>query len=95
MVKQCVDENKHVFPNCPFYYIDYTHCQIMTMEFFNLDCKNHQIARKLNLKLCAMGGKFPFRTLVTKCGMKDPFVKGTIKKTVAPLLRQLKTYGIK
>ena len=84
----------HIFAN-PFYYIDYTLAQVMAFEFFNLDRKNHALAWKRYLKLCAMGGKFPFRTLVTKCGMKDPFVKGTIKKTVAPLLRQLKTYGIK
>ena len=84
----------HIFAS-PFYYIDYTLAQVMAFEFFNLDRKNHALAWKRYLKLCAMGGKFPFRTLVTKCGMKDPFVKGTIKKTVAPLLRQLKTYGIK
>ncbi|MCR5491818.1 MAG: M3 family oligoendopeptidase [Bacilli bacterium] len=84
----------HIFGS-PFYYIDYTLAQVMAFEFFNLDRKNHALAWKRYLKLCAMGGKYPFRTLVTKCGMKDPFADGVIKKTVAPLVRQLKTYGIK
>ena len=84
---------RHIFES-PFYYIDYTLAQVMAFEFFNLDRKNHALAWKRYLKLCAMGGKFPFRTLVTKCGMKDPFEEGVIKKTVAPLVKQLKSYGI-
>lgn len=84
----------HIFGS-PFYYIDYTLAQVMAFQFFNLDRKNHALAWKRYLKLCAMGGKYPFRTLVTRCGMKDPFQEGVIKKTVAPLMKQLRSYGIK
>lgn len=83
----------HIFAS-PFYYIDYTLAQVMAFQFFNLDRKNHALAWNRYLKLCKMGGKYPFRTLVVKAGMKDPFVKGTIKKTISPLVKQLKTYSI-
>ncbi len=82
----------HIFSS-PFYYIDYTLAQVMAFEFFNLDRKNHELAWKRYVKLCKMGGKYPFRTLVTKCGMKDPFQEGVIEKTIKPLVKQLKTYG--
>lgn len=83
----------HIF-ECPFYYIDYTLAQVMAFEFLLLNLKNHDLAWKRYLKICAMGGKYPFRTLVTKDKMKDPFVKGTIAKTVKPLLKVLKSYNI-
>ena len=83
----------HIFDN-PFYYIDYTLAQVMAFEFFNLDRKNHALAWKRYLKLCAMGGKYPFRTLVAKCHMQDPFQEGVIKKTIAPLAKLLKSYTV-
>ncbi|MBQ4254658.1 MAG: M3 family oligoendopeptidase [Bacilli bacterium] len=82
---------RHIFES-PFYYIDYTLAQIMAFQFFNLDRKNHVLAWKKYLKLCKMGGTYPFRTLVKKDGMKDPFESGVIKKTISPLVKQLKTY---
>ncbi|MCR5078725.1 MAG: M3 family oligoendopeptidase [Bacilli bacterium] len=81
----------HIFES-PFYYIDYTLAQVMAFQFFNLDRKNHALAWRKYLKLCKMGGKYPFRTLVRKDGMKDPFEEGVVKKTITPLVKQLKTY---
>ena len=83
----------HIFGS-PFYYIDYTLAQVVAFEFFNLDRKNHELAWKRYIALCKMGGKYPFRTLVSKSHLKDPFVTGTIKKTISPLLKELKTYNI-
>ena len=83
----------HIF-NSPFYYIDYTLAQVMAFQFFNLDRKDHELAWKRYLKLCKMGGKYPFRTLVTKDHMKDPFAPGVIEKTVRPLLKVLREYNI-
>ena len=83
----------HIFGS-PFYYIDYTLAQVMAFQFFNLDRKNHALAWNRYLKLCKMGGKYPFRTLVTKDHMKDPFAPGVIKSTVTPLLKVLKSYNI-
>ena len=83
----------HIF-SAPFYYIDYTLAQIMAFQFFNLDRKNHELAWKRYLRLCAMGGKYPFRELVKRSHMKDPFEPGTVKKAIQPLLKELKGYKI-
>lgn len=83
----------HIFDS-PFYYIDYTLAQVMAFQFFNLDRKNHKLAWSRYLKICSLGGKYPFRTLVTKAHMKDPFAEGVIKSTITPLTRVLKTYKI-
>ncbi len=82
----------HVF-QCPFYYIDYTLAQVIAFQFLLLDRKNHEKAWKKYLKLCKMGGKYPFRTLLAKTGLKDPFIDGNLAKTVKPLTKVLKTYG--
>ena len=83
----------HIFAS-PFYYIDYTLAQVMAFQFFNLDRKNHALAWKRYVKLCKMGGKYPFRTLVTKDHMKDPFAPGAIETTIRPLVRVLREYDI-
>lgn len=83
----------HIFES-PFYYIDYTLAQVMAFQFFNLDRKNHGLAWKKYMKLCKMGGKYPFRTLVKKDGMKDPFDEGVVKKSIKPLLKVLQSYGL-
>lgn len=82
----------HIFAN-PFYYIDYTLAQVMAFEFFNLDRKNHTAAWKKYMKLCKLGGKYPFQTLVAKVGMKSPFAEGTLKKTINPLKKVLASYN--
>lgn len=81
----------HIFAS-PFYYIDYTLAQVLAFEFFNLDRKNHDKAWKKYLKLCKMGGKYPFITLITKDGLKNPFDEGVLKKTIKPLVKVLKGY---
>ena len=83
----------HIFES-PFYYIDYTLAQVVAFEFFNLDRKNHALAWKRYLKLCSLGGRYPFRTLLSKCRMKDPFQPGVVEKAVKPLTKVLKGYGL-
>lgn len=83
----------HIFDS-PFYYIDYTLAQVCAFQFFNMDRKNHEKAWKHYMKLCKMGGKYPFVELITKAGLKNPFEDGVLKKTIAPLVKQLKTYKI-
>lgn len=83
----------HIFGS-PFYYIDYTLAQVMAFQFFNLDRKDHDKAWKKYLRLCKLGGKYPFRTLVTKGSLKDPFAPGTIAKTIRPLVKVLASYDV-
>jgi len=82
----------HIFES-PFYYIDYTLAQVLAFQFFNLDRKNHEKAWKKYVKLCKMGGKYPFVTLITKDGLKNPFDEGVMKKTIKPLVKVLKGYN--
>lgn len=83
----------HIFEN-PFYYIDYTLAQVMAFQFFNLDRKNHKLAWNRYLKLCKMGGKYPFVTLVSKDHMKSPFDEGVVGKAIKPLVKVLKSYDV-
>ena len=82
----------HIF-SMPFYYIDYTLAQVCAFEFFNIDRKNHDLAWKKYMKLCKLGGKYPFQTLLQKVGLKSPFVDGTLKRTINPLKNVLKNYN--
>lgn len=75
----------HIFQT-PFYYIDYTLAQVVAFEFFIQDNKNHERAWKKYVKLCKMGGKYPFVELLNKAHLKSPFIDGTIKKIMKPLL---------
>lgn len=83
----------HVF-STPFYYIDYTLAQVIAFEFFNEDRKNHDKTWKKYVKLCKLGGKYPFTQLLNKANLYNPFEKGTIKKIVNPLVKYLKTIDI-
>ena len=40
-------------------------------------------------KLCKLGGKYPFTELLQKAHINNPFVDGTIKKTIKPLKKYL------
>jgi oligoendopeptidase F len=57
--------------------------------------KNHAKAWKKYVKVCSLGGKFPFTQLLEKAKLKNPFLQGTIKKTFRPVKKLLKEYGQK
>ena len=78
----------HVFGS-PFYYIDYTLAQVVAFQFFAEDIKNHEKAWKKYVKLCKLGGSLPFTGLLEKVHLRNPFVEGTVKKNIKPLLKVL------
>jgi M3 family oligoendopeptidase len=84
----------HIY-SVPFYYIDYTLAQVVALQFLGLMKKNHAKAWKKYVKVCSMGGKYPFTELLEKAKLKNPFLEGTIKKTFAPVKRILKEYATK
>lgn len=84
----------HVFGS-PFYYIDYTLAQVVAFEFFNEDRKNHDKTWKKYVKLCKLGGKYPFTELLQRAKLYNPFVEGTVKKVIKPLAKYLKTIEVK
>ena len=78
----------HIFSS-PFYYIDYTLAQVVAFQFFNEARKNHQRTWNKYVKLCKLGGKYPFTQLLEKAHLNNPFVQGTVKKVVRPLKKYL------
>ncbi len=81
----------HIF-GTPFYYIDYTLAQVVAFQFFNEARGNHERAWRRYIKLCKMGGKYPFTELLKRSSLKNPFVAGTVKNTVKPLKKYLKGF---
>ena len=83
----------HIFGS-PFYYIDYTLAQVVAFQFFVENEKNHQRAWNKYVRLCKLGGKYPFTQLLQKAKLNNPFVDGTVKKIVKPLNKYLKSIDI-
>lgn len=81
----------HIF-GTPFYYIDYTLAQVVAFQFFNEARRDHGRAWNRYIKLCKMGGKYPFTELLKRSSLKNPFVAGTVKNTVKPLKKYLKEF---
>ena len=79
----------HIFA-VPFYYIDYTLAQVCAFQFAVEMNKNHEKTWKKYVKLCKMGGKYPFVTLLNKNHLRVPFEEGNIKKVIKPLIKILK-----
>lgn len=83
----------HIF-GTPFYYIDYTLAQVVAFQFLAEDIKNHEKAWKKYVKLCKMGGKFPFTGLLENAHLRNPFEEGNVAKNIRPLLKVLKEFDI-
>ena len=69
----------HIYSS-PFYYIDYTLAQVVAFEFWHRANVNRDKAFKKYVKLCKMGGKYPFQSLLKHAGLRIPFHDGMIKK---------------
>ena len=81
----------HIFGS-PFYYIDYTLAQVVAFQFAVENMKNHEKTWKKYIKLCKMGGKYPFLELLEKNHLRNPFIDGNIRKVIKPLEKVLKTF---
>ena len=76
----------HIYQS-PFYYIDYTIAQVCAFSFFVESLDNYQEAFEKYLKFDKLGGKYPFKELLTKGGIPNPMVSGTIAK-ITPVLEK-------
>jgi len=83
----------HIF-SAPFYYIDYTLAQVVAFQFFVENEKNHEKAWKKYVRLCRMGGKYPFVTLLKKAGLRNPFEDGNVRKGLPALKKYLESIDI-
>ncbi|MFA5719464.1 MAG: M3 family oligoendopeptidase [Acholeplasmataceae bacterium] len=75
----------HIFSS-PFYYIDYTLAQVVAFQYWILNRENHEKAWQSYYKLCTLGGTKGFVGLIEESGLNSPFIEGTIKKTIKPLM---------
>jgi M3 family oligoendopeptidase len=87
-------KQSHLFGS-PFYYIDYTLAQVCAFQFHNENMKNHEKTWKKYTKLCKMGGKYPFLTLLEKANLRNPFEDGNVKKAIKPLVKLLNSFDDK
>ena len=81
----------HIF-GAPFYYIDYTLAQVCAFQFFVEMTKNREKAWKKYVKLCKLGGKYPFVHLLAKAHLRNPFEDGNVAKVIRPLKKILKGF---
>ncbi len=79
----------HIFTS-PLYYIDYTLAQVVAFQFATEMWKNRDKAWKKYVKLCKLGGRYPFVELLEKASLRNPFLEGNVKRVIAPLKRKLK-----
>lgn len=79
----------HIFTS-PFYYIDYTLAQVLAFQFATEMFKNPKRAWNKYVKLCKMGGRYPFVELLEHANLRNPFIEGNVKKVMSPLKRKLK-----
>ena len=80
----------HIFSS-PFYYIDYTLAQVCAFQFWIKNQEDKKAAWEDYLRLCKAGGSKSFLELVELAKLDNPFVDGTIKRTVGPLKDWLDT----
>ena len=81
----------HIFGS-PFYYIDYTLAQVVAFQFAVENMKNHEKTWKKYIKLCKMGGKYPFLELLERNHLRNPFIDGNVRKVIRPLAKVLKEF---
>jgi len=86
-------KQSHIF-GVPFYYIDYTLAQVCAFQFFVEMQKNREKAWKKYVRLCKLGGRYPYVTLLGKAHLKCPFEEGSIHKIMMPLKRILKSFDL-
>lgn len=83
----------HIF-GVPFYYIDYTLAQVCAFQFLVEMTKNREKAWKKYVKLCKIGGRYPFVSLLSKAHLRNPFDEGNIHKVMLPLRKILKSFDL-
>ena len=81
----------HIFTT-PFYYIDYTLAQVLSLQFKCEMDRNRERAWKKYIKLLKMGGKYPFLTLVERDHLRNPFIDGNVIKVIKPQIKILNEF---
>lgn len=85
-------QQPHIFAS-PFYYIDYTLAQVCAQQFYVKSLEDYKNAWSDYLHLCKQGGTKSFLGLVKEAKLENPFVDGTISKTMAKIGEKLDEFS--
>ena len=87
------ERQAHIFEN-PLYYLDYTIAQVVSLEFFIESQEDHKKAFDKYLAFDRLGGKYPFRELLKKAGIRNPLDGDTLKDVSNHIFEYLKTFDL-
>ena len=77
----------HIY-ECPFYYIDYSLAQTISLQFWALSLEDHAAAWEKYLSFVKLGGTRSFVELVRSAGLLSPLEDGSL----APVVRRVKEW---
>jgi len=80
----------HIF-GMPFYYIDYGLAQIVALQFWQRNQKDHETAWSDYLKLCRLGGSKTFTGLLNAANLTSPFEDGCVSAIVSDIADWLRS----
>ena len=81
----------HIFEN-PFYYLDYTIAQVVSLEFFEESLADQKGTFDKYIAFDKLGGTLPFRALLKKAGIKNPMDGDTLKEVSEGIMKYLKQF---
>lgn len=83
----------HIY-ECPFYYIDYSLAQMISLQFWSLSMHDHKEAWEKYLAFAKMGGTKTFVDILKASGLQCPLEDGGLKSTVADIKGWLDTHQL-
>ena len=73
----------------PFYYIEYSLAQTLSLQFFAMFLEDPKNAWKKYMEFLRYGGTLGFEDTIKACGLISPFSEGSIEKICAPIYKWL------
>ena len=83
----------HIF-ECPFYYIDYSLAQMISLQFWALSMRDHKAAWEKYLAFVKQGGTKTFVDIVKSSGLQCPLENGGLTSTVADVRAWLQAHQL-
>ena len=83
----------HIY-ECPFYYIDYSPAQMISLQFWSLSMHDHKAAWEKYLAFAKLGGTQTFVDIVHHSGLACPIEDGGLTETVADVRNWLDTHQL-
>ncbi len=87
------ERQAHIFEN-PLYYLDYTIAQVVSLEFFVESREDFKKAFEKYIAFDRLGGKYPFRELLKKAGIRNPLDGDTLKDVSKEIFDYLSTFDL-